>query len=129
MGRAPEGSGDGASSKTLYERMMHEPNQWVIVECEYSETATEAAWLEAFRNDGYTILNDTGCNARKPKRSRGDAERDWIELNDAAERRVLAAMDPEVLAAEPAEHSTVAKEWDALLKAQWESWHKTRNWT
>jgi len=56
--RAPEGGSRRANSKTLYERMRHEPDQWVIVECEYSETASEAAWLEAFRDDGYAILND-----------------------------------------------------------------------
>lgn len=112
---------------TLYERMRHEPDQWGIVDCEYSETAREAAWLEAFRDDGDAIPNDTGSNARKPKQRRGDAELEWIALSDAVERRVLQSMDPDVLAAERAELSALAKERDAVLRAQLEGWAKTRN--
>lgn len=56
------------TDKLLYEEMRHAPHEWEIVECELSETASEAEWMQKFTDDGFTLLNQTGGNRVQPKR-------------------------------------------------------------
>lgn len=81
---------DSNSSKTLYERLRHAPDAFEILECEYSETASEAEWVEKFKREGYTILNDTGANRTKPKARDTSKEREWRALNMEADQRLNA---------------------------------------
>jgi hypothetical protein len=62
----------GRSHKSLAEALRHEPDGFDLIECESSETASEARWMKVFVDDGYTLLNDTGGNAKAAKkRTRG----------------------------------------------------------
>lgn len=79
---------NSSSSKTLSEALRHEPHAWEILECEYSETASEAEWIEKFRADGYFILNDTGGNRAKPKARDTAKEREWRAMNMSADQRL-----------------------------------------
>jgi hypothetical protein len=54
--------------KLLFEELRHAPNEWDILECEFSETASEDEWCQRFLDDGYTLLNETGGNRKPPKR-------------------------------------------------------------
>lgn len=78
-----EAAAKGAD-KTLYEYMRMDPDGFQIVELEYSETATEAEWLDAYTQDGWTILNDTGANSKQPKKRDVQKERTWRLVNENA---------------------------------------------
>lgn len=54
--------------KALFEELRHAPNEWDIIECEFSPTASEAEWCQRFLDDGYTLLNEVGGNRKAPKR-------------------------------------------------------------
>lgn len=112
---------DGRTHKTLSEALRHEPDGWDILECEYSETASEAEWLERFRADGYELLNDTGANRAKPKQRDTSKEREWRELNANAERALDGHSEPvkdpqhaaKLLASAGIDLTRPAKRWEA----------------
>jgi len=54
--------------KLLFEELRHAPQEWDILECEHSETASEAEWIAKFEADGYSMLNEVGGNRKAPKR-------------------------------------------------------------
>lgn len=73
-----------SSRKLLSEALRHDPLGFEIIELEASETCTEAAWLDAYVQDGWTMLNETGANKVQPKRRDKEKERVWREVNQSA---------------------------------------------
>jgi hypothetical protein len=72
------------SHKLLSEALRHDPTGFEIIELETSETCTEALWLDAYIQDGWTMLNEAGANKAQPKRRDKEKERVWREVNQAA---------------------------------------------
>jgi len=80
---------DPRKRKRLYEAMRHDPTGFEILECECSETASEAQWLAVFKGDGYLILNDAAPNHAASKPRDKERERTWREINEQAYLRVI----------------------------------------
>lgn len=58
--------------KRLAEALRHEPDEFEIVLCEQSETASEHEWMQHFQEEGYELLNATGGNRKPPKKATGE---------------------------------------------------------
>lgn len=58
--------------KRLSEALRHEPLDFDIIECEHSDTASEADWMQRFADDGYELLNTAGGNKKPPAARRTD---------------------------------------------------------
>lgn len=63
----------GLSHKSLAEALRFERDAFEIIECEHSETASEAAWMQRFHDDGYELLNDRPGDKAPPRLNDGPA--------------------------------------------------------
>ena len=66
-------SAAAGEDKPLFEELRHAPQEWDIIECETSDTASEQHWIAQFKNDDYTLLNVAAGNT-KPAKARDTAK-------------------------------------------------------
>ena len=67
-------SAAAGEDKLLFEELRHAPNEWDIIECETSSTASEQHWITVFRAEGYSLLNVAAGNRKPAKKRDGKAE-------------------------------------------------------
>lgn len=65
--------------KDLAEALRHDPTGFEFEHCETSETASEREWFDAFKADGFTMLNKGATNRVAPKRVDRSANELWRE--------------------------------------------------
>jgi hypothetical protein len=68
-------SAQEGEDKLLYEAMRIEPTHFDVIECECSDSASEAEWMTRFEVEGYRLLNETGGNRYVAKTRDKDKER------------------------------------------------------
>ncbi len=78
------GAWKGKAEGKLAEAIRHAPEDFEFLVLEQSQTASEAHWMSQLKSEGWTLLNETGGNRRKPKQRDTAAERAWRDANAAA---------------------------------------------
>jgi|GEM_PF-5822640 len=78
------GAWKGKAESKLAEAIRHAPEDFEFLVLEQSETASEAHWMQRLTSEGWTLLNETGGNRRKPRKRDTAKERAWRDANAAA---------------------------------------------
>lgn len=78
------GAWKGKAESKLAEAIRHAPEDFEFLVLEQSQTASEAHWMQQLKSEGWTLLNETGGNRRKPRQRDTAKERAWRDANAAA---------------------------------------------
>lgn len=85
------GAWKGKTESKLAEAIRHAPDDFEFLVLEQSTTASESVWMDQLKSEGWTLLNETGGNAKPPKRRNTDKERAWRDANAAANGAAIAS--------------------------------------
>jgi len=118
------GAWKGKAESKLAEAIRHAPEDFEFLVLEQSETASEAHWMQQLKSEGWTLLNETGGNRRKPRQRDTAKERAWRDANAAA-NTALNALEAREPVQQPEEFGLAwdeTPEYFAKAKALHEEW-------
>lgn len=99
--------------KRLSEALRHDRDGFEVIECERSETASEAEWMQRFIDDGYELLNERAGDRGVQKRRDTERER---EVRQALEGRLIKSPDYDAWLRETMDAHNASIDWKTLLQ-------------